>query len=135
MRSKPVAFLLADLGVTKTHIRPHISDGSLTPRLLGHSTEDGQGPFPSSLAPNQALVSPVLPPAGVRAARPPGAEATRSLCLPAISGCCNAFATVWNDSGLNGYGAALSEGVSIGIMRVVFWLVTLCHLPASFIHI
>jgi putative transposase len=26
MRSKPVAFLLADLGVTKTHSRPHVSD-------------------------------------------------------------------------------------------------------------
>ena len=26
MKSKPVAFLLADLGVTKTHSRPHISD-------------------------------------------------------------------------------------------------------------
>ena len=26
MRSKPVAFLLADLGVTKTHSRPHLSD-------------------------------------------------------------------------------------------------------------
>jgi putative transposase len=26
MRSKPVAFLLADLGVTKTHSRPHVAD-------------------------------------------------------------------------------------------------------------
>ena len=26
MRSKPVAFMLADLGVTKTHSRPHVSD-------------------------------------------------------------------------------------------------------------
>jgi putative transposase len=26
MKSKPVAFLLADLGITKTHSRPHISD-------------------------------------------------------------------------------------------------------------
>ena len=26
MRSKPVAFLLADLGITKTHSRPHVSD-------------------------------------------------------------------------------------------------------------
>jgi putative transposase len=26
MRSKPVAFLLADLGVTTTHARPHVSD-------------------------------------------------------------------------------------------------------------
>jgi putative transposase len=26
MRSKPVAFLLADLGVTKTHSRPHVSN-------------------------------------------------------------------------------------------------------------
>lgn len=26
MKSKPVAFLLADLGVTKTHTRPHVSD-------------------------------------------------------------------------------------------------------------
>jgi len=26
MKSKPVAFLLADLGVTKTHSRPHVSD-------------------------------------------------------------------------------------------------------------
>ena len=26
MRSKPVAFLLADLGVTKTHSRPNLSD-------------------------------------------------------------------------------------------------------------
>lgn len=26
MTSKPVAFLLADLGVTKTHSRPHVSD-------------------------------------------------------------------------------------------------------------
>src|SRR6202008_3635147 len=26
MRSKPVALLLADLGVTKTHSRPHVSD-------------------------------------------------------------------------------------------------------------
>jgi putative transposase len=26
MRSKPMAFLLADLGVTKTHSRPHVSD-------------------------------------------------------------------------------------------------------------
>src|SRR5437879_9854578 len=26
MSSKPVAFLLADLGVTKTHSRPHVSD-------------------------------------------------------------------------------------------------------------
>src|SRR5271169_4166894 len=26
MRSKPLAFLLADLGVTKTHSRPHVSD-------------------------------------------------------------------------------------------------------------
>jgi putative transposase len=28
MRSKPVALLLADLGVTKTHSRPHVSDGN-----------------------------------------------------------------------------------------------------------
>jgi putative transposase len=26
MTSKPVAFMLADLGVTKTHSRPHVSD-------------------------------------------------------------------------------------------------------------
>jgi len=26
MRSKPVALLLADLGVTKSHSRPHVSD-------------------------------------------------------------------------------------------------------------
>jgi len=26
MNSKPVAFLLADLGVTKTHSRPHVSN-------------------------------------------------------------------------------------------------------------
>jgi putative transposase len=26
MSSKPVAFLLADLGVTKTHSRPHVSN-------------------------------------------------------------------------------------------------------------
>ena len=26
MTSKPVAFLLADLGVTKTHSRPHVSN-------------------------------------------------------------------------------------------------------------
>ena len=26
MKSKPVAFLMADLGVTKTHSRPHVSD-------------------------------------------------------------------------------------------------------------
>ncbi len=26
MRSKPVAFLLADLGVTKTHSRPYVSN-------------------------------------------------------------------------------------------------------------
>jgi putative transposase len=26
MRSKPVAFLMADLGITKTHSRPHVSD-------------------------------------------------------------------------------------------------------------
>jgi len=26
MKSKPVAFLLADLGVTKTHSRPYVSD-------------------------------------------------------------------------------------------------------------
>ena len=26
MKSKPVALLLADLGVTKTHSRPHVSD-------------------------------------------------------------------------------------------------------------
>ena len=26
MKSKPVAFLLADLGVTKTHSRPHVSN-------------------------------------------------------------------------------------------------------------
>ncbi len=26
MTSKPVAFLLADLGITKTHSRPHVSD-------------------------------------------------------------------------------------------------------------
>ena len=26
MKSKPVAFLLADLGVTRTHSRPHVSD-------------------------------------------------------------------------------------------------------------
>ena len=29
MTSKPVAFLLADLGVTKTHSRPHVSDDNL----------------------------------------------------------------------------------------------------------
>lgn len=28
MTSKPVAFLLADLGVTKTHSRPHTSNGN-----------------------------------------------------------------------------------------------------------
>jgi putative transposase len=32
MRSKPVALLLSDLGVTKTHSRPHTSDGNPTPR-------------------------------------------------------------------------------------------------------
>ena len=29
MTSKPVAFLLADLGVTKTHSRPHVSNDNL----------------------------------------------------------------------------------------------------------
>ena len=28
MTSKPVAFLMADLGVTKTHSRPYVSDGN-----------------------------------------------------------------------------------------------------------
>lgn len=28
MKSKPVALLLADLGVTKTHSRPHVSDNN-----------------------------------------------------------------------------------------------------------
>jgi putative transposase len=32
MSSKPVAFLLADLGVTKTHSRPHVSNDNLTPK-------------------------------------------------------------------------------------------------------
>jgi hypothetical protein len=27
MKSKPVAMLLADLGITKTHSRPHVSNG------------------------------------------------------------------------------------------------------------
>src|SRR3712207_8131999 len=31
MASKPVAFLLADLGVTKTHSRPHTSNDNRTP--------------------------------------------------------------------------------------------------------
>lgn len=33
MTSKPVAFLLADLGVDKTHSRPHVSNDILTPRV------------------------------------------------------------------------------------------------------
>ncbi len=32
MTSKPVAFLMADFGVTKTHSRPHVSDDNPTPR-------------------------------------------------------------------------------------------------------
>jgi transposase InsO family protein len=49
MRSKPVALLLADLGVTKTHNRPHVSDDNPSlransePRNIGRSSRTALG--------------------------------------------------------------------------------------------
>ena len=48
MTSKPVAFLLADLGVTKTHSRPHVSDDNPTRKVSSR---------PSSTAPSSLIVS------------------------------------------------------------------------------
>jgi transposase InsO family protein len=39
MTSKPVALLLADLGVTQSHSRPHVSNDNRTPRR-----RPGRGP-------------------------------------------------------------------------------------------
>lgn len=49
MTSKPVAFLLADLGVTKTHSRPHVSNDN--PHIESHfKTLKYQPEFPSEFA-------------------------------------------------------------------------------------
>ena len=57
MRSKPVALLLADLGVTKTHSRPHVSNDNPCPQFPERfgSVQDGRA-FAQSLFPwyNQA---------------------------------------------------------------------------------
>ncbi len=53
MKSKPVAFLLADLGVTKTHSRPHVSNGLWTAsgiRALMTLPRSAQRLSPDSLA-------------------------------------------------------------------------------------
>jgi putative transposase len=50
MKSKPVAFLLADLGVTKSHSRPHVSDDN--PFSEAHfKTPKYQPDFPPASAP------------------------------------------------------------------------------------
>jgi putative transposase len=41
MKSKPVALLLADLGVTKSHSRPHVSNDN--PYSVVHETVVGRG--------------------------------------------------------------------------------------------
>ena len=49
MTSKPVAFLLADLGVTKSHSRPHVSDDNPHIEAL-FKTVKYQPEFPSTFA-------------------------------------------------------------------------------------
>jgi putative transposase len=49
MKSKPVAFLLADLGVTKSHSRPHVSDDNPHIESL-FKTVKYQPEFPSTFA-------------------------------------------------------------------------------------
>jgi len=52
MRSKPVAFLLADLGVTKTHSRPYVSDDNpYSEASSGRSSTDRN--FPTASAPSK----------------------------------------------------------------------------------
>ena len=49
MKSKPVAFLLADLGVTKSHSRPHVSDDN--PHIEAHfKTLKYHSQFPNTFA-------------------------------------------------------------------------------------
>ena len=50
MTSKPVALLMADLGVTKTHSRPHVSDDNRTRRASSKPSSTG----PSSLSASAA---------------------------------------------------------------------------------
>ena len=48
MSSKPVAFLLADLGVTKTHSRPYTSTTTPTRRRTSRPSSTGPGSPPAS---------------------------------------------------------------------------------------
>lgn len=49
MKSKPVAFMLADLGVTKSHSRPHVSNDNPHIESLFKTTKY-QPMFPSTFA-------------------------------------------------------------------------------------
>ena len=49
MASKPVAFLLADLSVTKSHSRPHVSDDNQHIESL-FKTVKYQSEFPTTFA-------------------------------------------------------------------------------------
>ncbi len=63
MTSKPVAFLMADLGVTKTHSRPYVSDGNpLFGKLLPHHEIPSRVPRPLRPHPRQPrLLSAIFP--------------------------------------------------------------------------
>ena len=55
MTSKPVAFLLADLGVTKTHSRPHVSDDNPFSESQFKTSSIGRN-FPTASAPSRMPV-------------------------------------------------------------------------------
>ncbi len=52
MTSKPVALLLADLGITKSHSRPHVSNDNPFSEATSRRSSIGQT-FPSASAPSR----------------------------------------------------------------------------------
>jgi len=55
MTSKPVALMLADLGITKTHSRPHVSDDTHTRRASSKLSSTGPS-SPTDSAPSRTHV-------------------------------------------------------------------------------
>lgn len=92
MASKPVAFLLADLGITKTHSRPHVSNDTRTPKHTSRPSSTGpisrrrsgpsKTPAPSAPSSTPGTTPPTGTPGSVCTPRPISTTAEPPLSTP-----------------------------------------------------